>query len=721
MSVPNSNNNTIAHNDLSSNSWYGIELDGNGNKIANNTANDNVFEGFHFWFDADYNTLANNTAENNRNGAGLGTGIGTIVEGNNFSSNDRSGMVLYDSYDAIVRDNTVMNNVEHGIFVADSTNTTIDRNIVLGNLNRSIYISESDGVNITKNTITGGQHGIHLLLSTNISVEDNNVSWSQEYGIYLEVSNGTIIEHNNASHHERGIYTIFSNRTLIANNTVFDDENGIRTISSNNCTIVNNVVISNILSGIHLTRSNGSLVADNYASWNLMAGIIAFSSENNTIESNIVTRNNLTGIRMYGGSNTNKVQNNTVQHNMRGIWVGSNAYYNTIANNSASLNVDYGIHLLFGGGNIVADNSIFANIGTGIFVISSVNNRIYHNDIIENTFQGRDFTDANQWDDGYPSGGNYWSDYTGVDNCSGPNQDVCPDPDGIGDTPYIIDADSQDRYPFMFSLKPILTRPSTGVTAVLSGLDQENVTLNWVLSPDDESGFKSVRGYRVFRNASYDFNGSGYLPIATISNRTTEFVDHLAGEGDPSNYFYKVCAVNPNNETSCSEDQAAKFTRSLQMGANLVSIPLIQQDERVETVLQTLSYDSAWFYNSSAQEWESYARLKPFSKGFEFLNLSMGFWVDVTEDSNLTVAGVVPTQTDIQLRTGWNLVGFPSFVSTYTVADLGAVASVERVEAFNASSPPYFLRVSQSSDVLTAGHGFWIMVASDSIWPVSNT
>jgi len=46
---------------------------------------------------------------------------------------------------------------------------------------------------------------------------------------------------------------------------------------------------------------------------------------------------------------------------------------------------------------------------------------------------------VNVWDDGYPSGGNYWSDYTGVDANS----------DGIGDTPYILDAQNVDNYPLM--------------------------------------------------------------------------------------------------------------------------------------------------------------------------------------------------------------------------------------------------------------------------------
>jgi hypothetical protein len=57
-------------------------------------------------------------------------------------------------------------------------------------------------------------------------------------------------------------------------------------------------------------------------------------------------------------------------------------------------------------------------------------NKVYHNNFIENE-EGQAcvwWTLDNYWDNGYPSGGNFWSDYIGEDN----------DGDGIGDTPYEI-------------------------------------------------------------------------------------------------------------------------------------------------------------------------------------------------------------------------------------------------------------------------------------------
>jgi hypothetical protein len=85
---------------------------------------------------------------------------------------------------------------------------------------------------------------------------------------------------------------------------------------------------------------------------------------------------------------------------------------------------------------------------------SATNNVFFHNNFIDYSKKVYSFNSVNRWDNGYPSGGNYWSDYTGVDVKSGPDQDL-PGSDGMGDTPYTIDADNIDRYPLMIPLSSV--------------------------------------------------------------------------------------------------------------------------------------------------------------------------------------------------------------------------------------------------------------------------
>jgi len=84
----------------------------------------------------------------------------------------------------------------------------------------------------------------------------------------------------------------------------------------------------------------------------------------------------------------------------------------------------------------------------------SSNNTIYHNNFVNNTnqvYQEENFN--NTWNEVYPSGGNYWSDYNGTDLYSGPYQNITGS-DGIGDTPYVIDANNIDHYPLMNLYSP---------------------------------------------------------------------------------------------------------------------------------------------------------------------------------------------------------------------------------------------------------------------------
>jgi hypothetical protein len=95
---------------------------------------------------------------------------------------------------------------------------------------------------------------------------------------------------------------------------------------------------------------------------------------------------------------------------------------------------------------VFSENTISGNdLG---FQISIDNSKFFHNNIINNNVQAACSGLDNIWDNGYPSGGNYWSDYNETDSYSGPYQNETTS-DGIGDAPYIIDAGNRDNYPFM--------------------------------------------------------------------------------------------------------------------------------------------------------------------------------------------------------------------------------------------------------------------------------
>ena len=100
-------------------------------------------------------------------------------------------------------------------------------------------------------------------------------------------------------------------------------------------------------------------------------------------------------------------------------------------------------------GNRIENSTAPSTGGYGIVFWGASNNTIYHNNFMNNKVQAYDDSfnspfSVNTWDKGYPSGGNYWSDYktkypiaAEIDNS------------GIGDKPYVIDSNNTDRYPLM--------------------------------------------------------------------------------------------------------------------------------------------------------------------------------------------------------------------------------------------------------------------------------
>lgn len=662
-------------------------------------------------------SLENAVLWNNMLGARIADSENITITGGDYSDSDFHGVYADNVANLTIDGLNASSNGRFGIWIHRASNSLLTGNSVSSNLKTGVYVEFANNVSVIGNSVSGNDlHGLRIRSSENVTIANNSVSSSRFYGVVLEES--TEITLTNNSIIDDGVFLTgqlvshYRSHTIALDNTVngeplyyFKDSSDVvmdGTLAGQllfaNCTnvLATNLVITNTDLGVMVAFVDGASIISNTLTHN-KDGIYIVYSDNVTVENSNVSSSTNTSITI-SRSNAVTIRDSNVSGTTGYQWtIGSFITTNiTIVGNVVSSNLDYGI-------------------GLG----DSTPALVYGNAIINNIVQGFDnLGNENSWDNGYPSGGNYWSDYMGVDQFNGPNQDILGS-DGIGDTPYVIDFNSQDRYPLMAppSTSPII-RPPTILEAYLSGQKWENVTIIWDLSPDDGEGSKSVVGYRIYRSMTYDSDGLGYSLIATVPNATSIFVDELAGEGDPNTYFYQACSVDMSDNSTCSNDQAGKFTRSVSEGPNLVSIPLIQSNESTEAVLQTVSFDKAWTYDAFQTKWISYMTSKPYKGELKTINNEMSVWVNVTESSNLTVAGIVPWTTSILMRPGWNLVGFPSFNSDYGVGEMKSVLSVLGVEGFESSSPPYFLRVLSDSDKLETGYGYWVYSVLSVIWDV---
>jgi parallel beta-helix repeat protein len=119
----------------------------------------------------------------------------------------------------------------------------------------------------------------------------------------------------------------------------------------------------------------------------------------------------------------------------------------TLIGNNLTANID-GIRIDNSTGNFIIGNNITAN-RHGVHPFKD--NVFYHNNFMNSSdknvfFDSPSYVDV--WDNGYPAGGNYWDNYTGLDEKRGSSQNETGS-DGIGDTPHTIEFDNKDNFPLM--------------------------------------------------------------------------------------------------------------------------------------------------------------------------------------------------------------------------------------------------------------------------------
>jgi len=258
-------------------------------------------------------------------------------------------------------------------------------------------------------------------------------------GIYLlNVNNSQLID-NDCSSNDLGIHLSWGGyNNTITGNIVHNNGGGIFLSGSYYNTISGNIVKNNTFGGIYLLSSSDNTISGNTANDNNMLGIQLYDSYNNTISGNTANNNNLVGIQLFYSYNNTISENTVKNHSHFGIYI-YNSTNNIFSGNIVNNNLLYGIYLEVCLNNTITKNSVSDNLFGICLDEESNENNIYLNCFTNNGLNALDHGSNNYWDNG--TMGNYWSDYTGLDE----------DNDRIGDIPYNIagTAGSQDNFPLM--------------------------------------------------------------------------------------------------------------------------------------------------------------------------------------------------------------------------------------------------------------------------------
>jgi parallel beta-helix repeat protein len=266
----------------------------------------------------------------------------------------------------------------------------------------------------SNNTMIDGGEGASVVNVTNVyNVEIRGFTIQNGgYGIYLyESSNATISGNTVTNNLDHGILLTFSPNNSLSNNVMTGNPRNLNVMGLELSHFIQDIDDSNTVEGkpvyYWISKHNMTVPSD--------AGHVTLvNCTGITVKNLNLTKNNEGVFLVYTTNST--VTNSTMIDNWSGIFFHGSSH-NTVY------------------GNNITDNDF------GIGLYDSNDNVFYHNNFIDNPTQLSSIfsTNINIFDDGYPSGGNYWSNYNGTDNNG----------DGIGDTPYIIDENNQDNYPLI--------------------------------------------------------------------------------------------------------------------------------------------------------------------------------------------------------------------------------------------------------------------------------
>ena len=582
MQITNSSQNIISNNNVTSNLSGGIYMRyaDNNTLLGNNVTNSGDWaEGIRLQYSCN-NTLRNNLMQNNsvnfRVVATFDTELSqfthdvdpsNLVDGKhiyyliNYTGTNVNPATYPDAgFLALVNStNITAEDLElQGMLVGYTNNSLIQGNTIRDG-GDSITMVKSSGNTLTENVAANTTDGISLWdYSKNNTISLNNVTDVGNHGIGLRYSENNTITGNRVGESNAGISVDdYSSNAIVTRNLAFNNSFGGIEVEwdSSFCTITENNATGNHY-GILLSSNTNNTVVKNDVTGSEYYGIRIDFSGNNTVSGNNIRDSGHGGVALRYDSSNNTIAGNDIRNStVYGIQFYILSTNNTVVGNNITDSGQDGINIDWSGLNLISGNNIANSTRDGIHVegyldldpeytitIGSMNNSItwnnvtqsgrygiymeaYNNTIHHNRFTGYTdptFSDAdhpNIWDDGYPSGGNYWSSYVGVDLYHGPLQNILGG-DGIGDTPYAMNENNTDHYPIMYDLPytaTISAHCDTEATDITIAITMDSVSSGY----NTPHSFANLEGTHTFTVPSTDSSGHAFKQWSTGQTSTT--------------------------------------------------------------------------------------------------------------------------------------------------------------------------------------------------------
>lgn len=558
-------------------------------------------------------------------------------------------------------------------------------------LNFGIRVQDKTGVTIKNCRLTHYNYGIYLRNSSYSTVTNNELDDNSAYGLYLRDSNNDYIIDNTLLRNDNGIYLQGSDNNIVHNNHLSENQiSCIKADSSFNNEISSNEIIDNGNAyGIWVKGSNENVLKNNAVKGS-MYGIFLQSSNNSKINNNMVRDNTNTNKRgvYLKDSNNNDLKGNTVTNNFHGIFLDLSSATNTIEYNNIYDNDDDGYSYdLY---NNQADNVAAKYNWWGTINSSVIDSNIYDDD--EDITKG--VVDYSFWLTGFYNKTNK----TIIELNNGWNLISVPLSADINSLPTILDSiggkydkiiayDSEEtkwksykagRMDSLNSFKKIDEKMGLWINMLdsasleINGEEAEPIIFdlkqgwNLIGYPSlNENNVSYVFGdvmdevHSVFMYDAFSLKWRDYNP-----NRGSNLLDIIKpgfGYWVKANKDAKWMFAD-GKFIDYSENKI--FSRELNAGWSLVSIPLVLDDKTLPNALSSIegNYSKVAAYNGSdaGNEWKIFDPNDLTHSNLDSIDEKMGFWLKMINADTLVVEGFELDPTiNFSLKQGYNLIGYP--------------------------------------------------------------